>query len=38
MNLDLIYSVLLNSGRLFFTVWTILIISVGIVVFRNDLT
>jgi hypothetical protein len=38
MNLDLIHSVLLNCGRLFFTVWTIILVSVGIVVFRSDLS
>ncbi len=38
MNLDLIYSVLLNCGRLFFTGWSIVLISVGIVVFRRDLS
>lgn len=38
MNLDLIYSVLLNCGRLFFIGWTVLLISAGLVVFRSDLS
>jgi len=37
MNLDLVYTFLLDCGRLFFTGWTVLLISAGIVVFRGEL-
>ncbi len=37
MNAELIFSMLLNAGRLFFAGWSVLLITAGLVVFRRDI-
>jgi len=36
MNLDAIYSVLIDCGRFFFTGWVLMLLLASVIVFRQD--
>jgi hypothetical protein len=37
MNFDLVYGFILNCGRLFFTAWSVVLVSAALKVFQGDL-